>query len=160
MKPASAPYKITLFIAFCTALMILSCCAKKIESRGYTIEQAEFDKIQVNKSRKEDVTTILGSPSARSTYGKETWYYVAAKTKTVAFLPPKMTEQHVIAISFSSNDTVDTINHYSLSDAKNIAYEPDVTKTEGSKAGVIQQLLGNVGRFNPAGTDRSNHSNN
>lgn len=133
------------------ALISLGACVKTTESRGYTLEQADFNNVKVSLSHKNDVLNALGSPSSKSLFGQETWYYMAAKTESIAFLTPKTKEQHVIAISFNEADKVSAINNYDLKDAKQVKFSKDATKTEGNNVGVVKQLLGNVGRFNPDG---------
>lgn len=133
------------------ALFLVPACVRTTESRGYTLEQADFDTIKVSQSHKDDVLNALGSPSSRSLFGKETWYYMAAKTESIAFLKPRTKEQHVIAVTFDEADKVSAINNYDLKDAKRIEFAKDATETEGNKTGIVKQLLGNVGRFNPDG---------
>jgi hypothetical protein len=44
-----------------------------------------------------------------------------------------------------------SIRQLDQSDAKQIAMAPGATPSPGSEAGFMQQLLGNVGKFTPAG---------
>jgi outer membrane protein assembly factor BamE (lipoprotein component of BamABCDE complex) len=139
---------IVLTFLTCSAL---SACVKNTESRGYTLEQADFGNVQVAHSNKQEVVNAVGSPSSKSLFGKETWYYIAAKTESVAFLTPKTKEQQVVAIEFDDTDTVSAVQRYSLADARKIEYAKEKTETAGNKASFFQQLLGNIGRFNPEG---------
>ena len=43
---------------------------------------------------------------------------------------------------------------YGQEDGRTIAYVDRTTPTEGNELTLIQQLLGNLGRFNPEGDER------
>ena len=143
--------KIITFMGLFALCLCISACVKTEESRGYTLEQADFDHVQLHQSHKEDILGLLGSPSSKSLFGTETWYYITAKTESVAFFTPKVKQQHVVAISFDNNDLVTKVANYDLSDANKVDLAKDTTNAPGHSTGVIQDLFGNVGRFNPEG---------
>lgn len=126
-------------------------CIKTVKNVGYNPEIDKINKLVVGKTRQAIVKRELGSPSAVSTYGNETWYYISTEQEHTAFLKPKIKSQKVIAIEFNPNQTIANISRYDEKDARNIKISKDVTKTEGHDEGVLGQILGNVGRFN---TDR------
>lgn len=104
-------------------------------------------KIQKGSSR-DDVLALLGTPSSHSTFGPETWYYVSQRKETMAFLKPKTVEQEVLALYFDEAGQVQEIDHYGLQDGVKVAIAKDITPTEGHSMGVMEQLLGNFGKFN------------
>lgn len=140
------------FSLICLPLLLTGCLTTST-SRGYNLDRLNQQKsaIITGKTTASDVVRILGTPSTTSTYGEETWYYIASKTKSVAFLNPKITEQKVLAVAFNNAGNVSHINEYGLDDALVLSYSKDYTHTEGTDLTVLQQLLGNVGRFNSEG---------
>lgn len=149
LNPATARLPMLLLVA--ALPLVLTSCIKAVESRGYTFEDVNISKLQTGKSTKAEVLQVLGSPSSQSSFGKETWFYVSSKADKVAFLTPKTIEQEVIAIEFNSGGYIDALNKYTLADAKLVQYAKETTPTEGSDTSAVGQILGNVGRFNPAG---------
>jgi outer membrane protein assembly factor BamE (lipoprotein component of BamABCDE complex) len=145
MKKFEKLSKIILIIATCLAI---PGCFKSTKLVGYTNEAANFDKLEVGKTRKAIVSRELGSPSSVSTYGPETWYYISTEQESVAFFKPKIKSQSIVAIEFADDQTIKSINKYSEADANDVKISSDVTPTEGHDTGVIGQMLGNVGRFN------------
>jgi outer membrane protein assembly factor BamE (lipoprotein component of BamABCDE complex) len=135
-------------IVLVTALIATCGCVKSTKLVGYTNESADFDNFSIGRSTKSDVNSELGSPSAISTYGDETWYYVSTEQESIAFLKPKVKSQKIVEIAFNSEGTVKSVNKYTEKDAHKVKISSDETPTEGQDAGVIGQLLGNVGRFN------------
>lgn len=133
----------------CLVVMNLSSCVKNEQSFGYTIKDSVVSELEVGKTRKAVVQRKLGTPSSESDYGSDIWYYISTEEERVAFFKPKVKKQTVLAIEFSPDQTIKNIHKYSAADVQNIELRNDITKTEGNDLSVLQQLLGNVGRFNP-----------
>lgn len=137
----------------CSVLLVMLCgCVATTTSRGYNSDKLQLseDAIKPGLANVNTVRNVLGSPSATSSFGDPTWYYISSKTKTVAFLKPKVVEQNVIAVAFDDKGTVKSVHKYDRDDMREFALRKDYTNTEGHDLTVLQQLLGNVGRFNPA----------
>lgn len=139
-----------LFLIIINLLLLfsLSSCFKEVHNVGYKFSDTDISKIIVGKTSKDFVITTLGSPSTKSDFGKDTWYYVYSKYESKAFLQPKLKNRRIMVIEFADNNIVDNIKNYTEADARKIAFSKDETKIDGRDTGVIQQLLGNVGRFN------------
>lgn len=135
---------ITLF----ALVLMISACIKTQEDRGYVTRFSKFDQIKVGVTNKEQAKELLGTPSTESSFGDNTWYYISTKTETVALGSPDVVDQTVWAIRFDDTGMVSNINQYSAADARDIAFAKDKTRTEGDSFNIVQQLLGNIGRFN------------
>jgi outer membrane protein assembly factor BamE (lipoprotein component of BamABCDE complex) len=59
--------------------------------------------------------------------------------------------QQVLVLKFDPRGTLVSVRQLNKDDAKQIAMAPGATPSPGSEASFMQQLLGNVGRFTPAG---------
>jgi hypothetical protein len=94
--------------------------------------------------------------STISTFDDRTWYYISKRTETTAFFDPDVTDQEVLAINFDESGVVQNMRVYGQEDGRTIAYVDRTTPTEGNELTLIQQLLGNLGRFNPEGDERAN----
>lgn len=126
-------------------------CSPIVDNRGHNPEHADFDQIEVGKTTSEEVRSLLGSPTTTSNYGEKIWYYISTRRETKAFFAPEVTEQKVIAISFDTDGAVKAIDKYSKKDGKQVALVEKETPAEGRKLGVVEQLLGNFGKFNAPG---------
>ncbi len=134
--------------------LLIAGCDPIVDARGYAADTLDFSQVAVGQSRTDDVQALLGSPSARSTFGEETWYYISAKKETLGLFAPEITEQQVTAIRFDENQVVAAIEARGKADAVPVEMVEKTTPTEGRKLGVIEQLLGNVGRFSGPGGGR------
>jgi outer membrane protein assembly factor BamE (lipoprotein component of BamABCDE complex) len=130
-------------------LLAVSGCAK-VDNGGYIREENFKDKVVVGKSSKEDVRTNLGDPSTQSSFGDETWFYITARKEAYAFLKPKIVQQDVTEIAFDSTGHVSKVSNYALADGEQIDIAKRTTPTEGHTMGFMEQILGNLGRFNHA----------
>jgi outer membrane protein assembly factor BamE (lipoprotein component of BamABCDE complex) len=133
----------------------LASCSPKVENRGY-VKQANWkDTVKVGQTTKQEVLDQLGSPSAKSSFGPETWYYVSSRKESVAFLKPEVVEQETADISFDGAGVVSSINIYNKDNAREIDLVKRTTPTEGHSMSFIDQALGNLGRFNKPGNSDS-----
>jgi outer membrane protein assembly factor BamE (lipoprotein component of BamABCDE complex) len=56
-----------------------------------------------------------------------------------------------VAVTFDQQGVLRTIDRKGMADAVPVAVASRTTPTPGNEASFLQQLLGNVGRFNPGG---------
>ena len=141
---------ITTFICIFIAVSLPS-CGKVVQTRGYVTEFSRFGEIQIGKTSKEETLRLLGSPSTKSSFDNERWYYIGTKVKEAAFATPELVDQDVVLIAFDSNGIVEKIERTSSTqNNRNIIFADESTPTEGHEIGVVEQLLGNLGRFNAA----------
>ena len=145
-------YRRTLLAAVGLALALGSgACTARIDQRGNKPDEDQVVLINPGVDDKNRVAELIGTPSAISTFNDRTWYYISKRTETVAFFDPETVDQEVLAISFDDSGVVDNMRIYGPEDGRTIAYVDRTTPTEGNELTLIQQLLGNLGRFNPQG---------
>ena len=133
--------------------LLLASCSPITDLRGHSEEQADYSQIVPGQTTSEDVRALLGSPSAQSSFGDKTWYYITNKKETRGMLAPKVVDQQVTAIRFDENDTVAEIGKVDKEAAKPVEYVERTTPTEGRSMTIMEQLLGNFGRFNAPGRE-------
>lgn len=119
--------------------------------RGALIEADAVQQLVPGVSSRADATSLLGSPTARATFDDNTWIYISQITSTRIGQVPGVTMQKVLVLQFDPNGTLRTIRKLDKDDGKQVAMAPGATPSPGSEASFMQQLLGNVGRFTPAG---------
>lgn len=125
----------------------ISGCLSTPYSVGYTFGTKDVEKIRPGKTDAVVVRALLGSPSLESSYGEPTWYYVSRDYERIAFLEPKVVSQRVVAVMFDQNNVVKQVETFDEDSIRELSVASDETKTGGRDITIIQQLLGNVGRF-------------
>jgi outer membrane protein assembly factor BamE (lipoprotein component of BamABCDE complex) len=134
--------------------LTLAGCTPRIDQRGNKPDEDQVVQINPGVDDKNRVAELIGTPSTISTFNDKTWYYISKRTETTAFFDPDVTDQEVLAIQFDDNGVVQNMKIYGQEDGRQIAYVDRTTPTEGNQLTIIQQLLGNLGRFNPSGDSR------
>lgn len=129
-------------------LIFLAACSPQVANRGHIDMTRKIAELPKDSAYKQDVLRLLGTPSTRSSFGEETWYYISAKRESYAFFKPETTEQNVVAIAFDSNGKVTSIKTLDKKDSQELAVVERTTPTEGQEYGFWEQMLGNIGRFN------------
>lgn len=129
-------------------LAALSACSPMVETRGHVKGAEELSAIQPGTSGREDVLAALGSPSTRASFGPETWYYITTRRESFAFFRPETTDQDVLAVTFDTSGLVESVERVGKEGLTDIEYSSRETPTEGHSLTFLEQLLGNMGRFN------------
>ena len=138
---------ITLSIFSLILMLFFSGCANRVQTNGYFVDKYLVEqKILPNHTTEATVIKNLGSPTVMSSFGDRTFYYMGRKYNKKAFLNPVLIDQMIVAISFDDDHRVKEIKHYN--DAKEIEYDNTDTPFKGNDMSALEQLLGNIGRFN------------
>ncbi len=144
MKKTSVPYR-SLFTA---AVVIASAaCTPIIEVRGNQPPPEQLAQVKIGTSTREDVQALLGTPSNVTPFGEETWHYISAITEREAFFEPVVKERKVVTVVFDRAGAVRAIDTRGLEDGKDVVPVGRETPTAGKELTILQQLMGNVGRF-------------
>lgn len=138
-------------LASISLALLLASCSPMVATRGHSEEALDLQQIVTGQTRAEDVMALLGTPTTTSDFGNATWYYITQKQERVGVFAPEVTEQKVTAITFDADKVVSGIESYQREDGKPVQMVSKTTPTEGHDMTVIEQLLGNLGRFNAPG---------
>jgi outer membrane protein assembly factor BamE (lipoprotein component of BamABCDE complex) len=135
------------------AILGLGACAANVSTHGHRLDAAALAQVEPGQSSQGDVIQLLGSPSSLATFDERTWYYVSQRTMRHSFYYATVVSQDVVAISFDDQGVVSHIDRHDLNGAQEIDLVERETPTAGNELSVVEQFLGNIGRFNPPGDD-------
>jgi outer membrane protein assembly factor BamE (lipoprotein component of BamABCDE complex) len=127
--------------------LVLGGCETIIDHRGFAPTPGSVEKLEVGAQSREDVIRLIGTPSAVATFNPNVWYYISQQQATFAFFKPEISEQHVMQLTFNDAGRLTTLKNYDLKDGQDIAMVARITPTAGKELTILEQLLGNVGRF-------------
>ena len=130
---------------------LLSACTPNIAQRGNLPDPEILSTIQPGTHTRNQVADMLGSPSSIATFGEEVWYYISSQTQTIAFYKPEVLDQKVVAIAFDDAGKVKNVRTYGLEDAQAIEPVARTTPTGGREVTILEQLIGNLGKFSKPG---------
>lgn len=129
------------------AVAAVAACAPRVDTHGNLADPERLAQIEPGKQNRGEVAEILGSPSSTAVFDNEVWYYISQRTETLAFFEPKVAERQIIVIEFDRQGLVSAIKTAGLEDGHKIDPVERVTPTEGKRLTVLEQIIGNLGRF-------------
>ncbi|GAJ28799.1 lipoprotein OmlA [Acidomonas methanolica] len=118
-------------------------------SRGSLIEKSDYVQLKPGTSTRSDVLDLLGSPTAKSTFNDNTWIYISLVTAPTPLGFPHIEKQQVVVLAFDNGGVLRHLETLHKKDAIDVGMVSQTTPTPGSHNNLLQQLLGNVGRYNP-----------
>jgi len=134
------------------ALFVLgiTACAPTFRSHGYIPSEEELDNIVIGVDTRATVDDVVGAPSSTGVLNNEGYFYVRSKMRTIGPTRPREVEREVLAISFDQADVVQNIERFGLDDGRVVVLQRRVTDNGITNLGLLRQLLGNLGNFDPA----------
>ena len=138
-------------IAIITLGLALSACAGIRDHRGFVIDKALADGVQVGVDNKDSVTKTLGRPTFTGQFDPNEWYYVARDTAQFAFRNPRVTEQTVLRVNFDTAGNVVAINKTGKELIASVNPTGDKTPTLGRTRSFFEELFGNIGTISQPG---------
>ncbi len=121
-------------------------CTPTVANRGHLVDPDKMAEIKVGESTRENVATILGTPSQIGTFDENVWYYFGRKTEQYSFLNPDVIKQQAVEVRFNDEGVVTEMKTLDPKLAEDISPAGDKTPTYGHETTVFEQLLGNIGR--------------
>ena len=142
--------RLSFILAAGVVVLALSACESRLDTRGNLLDPELVVEITPGEQNRDEVAAILGSPSSITPFGSDTWYYISQRTETFAFLAPKVTERKILVVKFDKDGKVAKVNTVGLEAGQVINPIQRKTMTHGNKMTIIEQLVGNLGRFKEA----------
>ena len=115
---------------------------------GNRVDQYRLAELVPGTSTQADVTALIGSPTLKATFDPNTWLYLSEVTHTRIARTPGVDDQSVVALSFDDRGVLRDVKKLAQADALPVTVVAGATPSPGTSASFMQQLFGNIGRFN------------
>ena len=118
--------------------------------RGNKVDADLLKELTPGVSSKANITAVIGSPTARATFDDNTWIYISEVTQPRIGRTSGELQQHVVVLNFDQGGVLNGAEAGQggfAAGERGGAHHP----SPGTEASFMQQLLGNIGRFNPTG---------
>ena len=136
-----------LITAVAACALTVSGCAKDINPRGNKPHEDALVQLSVGEQTQRDVVAIMGTPSTISPFNPNEWYYISAQTSQYAFFEIEELERQIHVLEFDDRGILSGMRLLDLEDGVEVAVADKETPTLGREFSVLEQLLGNLGRF-------------
>ena len=138
----------------------LNCSINKVSNlHGFRFVDTKLDKIELNKSNKNDVRKIIGPPSSKSTFNNSWLYFERKKTNQSLFKLGKKTisRNNILIIEFNKMGLVKDKTLLNLNDMNDIKIAEKKTEKDFTQDNFIYNLLSTLRNKINAPTRRKNN---
>ena len=141
----------TAALALCLSVTACGWILPPPQTRGNKVEQDQLKQLVPGTSTKADVTALIGSPTQKATFDENTWLYITEVTRPRVGRTLGVLDQDVVVLNFDDRGVLTGVKTVTKDDAVPVSVASRTTPSPGTEASFMQQLLGNIGKFNPAG---------
>jgi outer membrane protein assembly factor BamE (lipoprotein component of BamABCDE complex) len=135
----------------CLALTSCGWLMPPPQLRGNKVDAEHLKELTPGVSTKADVTAVIGSPTAHDSFDDNVWLYISEVTQQRIGRTLGELDQNVVVLRFDDKGVLRDVGKLDQSDGLPVSVVARTTPSPGTEASFLQQLLGNIGRFNPTG---------
>jgi len=137
------------------ALALGGCSLGFNDTRGFVPDEEQLAQLEPGRQNRDDVQQILGTPASQGVFDSEqSWFYIMRKTYQFAFFEPEVLDQKVVVVNFDTDGTLRDVRRYGLEDGMLVDPVRRETPSPGKELGFLEQLVGNLGKFNRSSSSR------
>lgn len=126
----------------------VAACSPQVSNHGDHLAADRLSKVRPGISDRDQVAQLLGSPSSTSIFDGERWYYISDTEERLAVFDRDITERQVVTITFDRQGIVREVDSFGLERSRDVEIVDRTTPSFGESVSFIDQMLGNIGRFN------------
>ena len=125
-------------------LITLNCSGNKVtNSHGYNFISSKYDKIELNRTNKNDLRKLIGPPSSKSDF-KDMWIYIERKKTNQSLInlgKQKIKQNNILIISFNENGTASNKKILDLNDMNDLEFAEKVTEKKFSQNNIVYNIF-------------------
>jgi outer membrane protein assembly factor BamE (lipoprotein component of BamABCDE complex) len=139
-------------LALCLSMSACSWILPPPQTRGNKVDPDQLKELVPGTSTKADVTSLIGSPTQKATFDENSWLYITEVTRPRVGRTLGVLDQDVVVLTFDDRGVLTGVKKYTQDDAIPVSVASRTTPSPGTEASFMQQLIGNIGRYNPTGS--------
>jgi outer membrane protein assembly factor BamE (lipoprotein component of BamABCDE complex) len=131
---------------------VLSACsyiAPPPQTRGNMVDLDALNELVPGIATRADASSLLGSPTTKASFDDNRWIYIGERTRKRIASTEGVVKQEVVVLIFDDKGVLRQVKRMSGKDSLPVDVVERTTPTPGGHASLMQELIGNVGRFNP-----------
>jgi len=137
-----------LFIFFILSLFLSACTLKKVERHhGVHFLNKKQEKLIINKSNKNDILKLLGSPSTKSTFDNDLWIYIERKTDNSSltkFGNERITVNNVLLLEVNNMGLLASKEFLDLTKMQDLKFAKQTTYSQYNKNSFLYDFLSSM----------------
>ena len=137
-----------LLYIFLISFIVSNCSIKPVvKHHGVPYLEKKQKKLVINKSNKNDVIEILGSPSTKSKFNNDVWIYIERKqtqSKLKNFGKMKIYENNILVLEIDKYGLLKKKNFYNKENMQNIKIVKATTDNEFKKNSFVYDFMSSM----------------
>ena len=129
-------------------LLLLNCSANKVsQNHGFASLENKLDKIDINKTNKNDIINIIGPPSSISDFNKNTWFYIERRKTNQSLYKlgiKKISKNNILIVQFNNKGILENKKLLNLNDMNDLKYVEDITDVSYQNNSYIYGVLSSL----------------
>jgi len=115
-------------------LFTLNCSTNKVsKNHGFKSLETKFEKIVINQTNKNDIIDLIGSPSTKSDFNKNKWFYIERRKTNQSLIKlgyKKIEKNDILMVEFNNRGILKNKKIFNLKDMNKIKYLKSLTQKE------------------------------
>ena len=128
--------------------LILNCSFNKvIQNHGVHNLEKKQTKLKLNETNKNDIFSIIGPPSTKSTFDNDIYIYIERKTsssKLTKLGKKKLLRNNVLVLEIDTKGILVSKKFYNIEDMEKMKFDESVTEINQSRKSFIYNFLYSV----------------
>ncbi len=126
--------------------ILFSACESQVTSHGHLIELSALEKVEIGKTSRTEILSLLGKPSFEGAFDTSRLYYNSQKVEKVIAGHPQTIERQLLVLTFDNNDLIESLEVRDESTDQQIVKLDASTPTPGDTVTLIDQIFSNLRR--------------
>ena len=137
-----------LILILIITLFFPTCTLKKVEDlHGVRFLNKKQEKLIINKTNKNDILLLLGSPSTKSTFDKNLWIYIERKTDNSALIKfggEKIIVNNVLILEIDNKGMLEKKEFLDLKNMEDVKFSELSTTSDYNKKTFLYDFLSSM----------------
>ena len=135
---------------FLIILLIIAsgCKANKVsKNHGFISLETKFEKIQINKTNKNDLIKTIGHPSSISEFDENKWFYIERKKTNQSLFKlgiKKINKNNILIVDFNNKGLVENKKIIDLNNMNDVKYVKKITQKEFDQDNTIYNIFSSL----------------
>ena len=126
-------------------LFTLNCSTNKVSKiHGFKSIESKFEKLEVNKTNKNDVKRIIGPPSSKSGFNNNIWFYIEREKTNQSIIKlgiKKINKNNILVLEFNSLGILSNKEILDLNNMNDVKFTKNTTQKKFKQDNFLYNVL-------------------
>ena len=136
------------FLLLLIVFFITACSSNKVsKNHGFISLETKFEKIQINKTNKNDLIKTIGHPSSISEFDENKWFYIERKKTNQSLFKlgiKKINKNNILIVDFNNKGLVENKKLIDLNNMNDVKYVKKITQKEFDQDNTIYNIFSSL----------------